>query len=300
MLRGPGGGRSEEEGAQPPAEMSEDDLVARAGADMHGSCDAKDNSLTSQPVEGDGKGPSRGQFFDESRPVAAPTRPFTRRMRDESLMKGKPLDRGSTPARNIVYVDHTHVHHHHHFHGPSAGGGPGSIPPEGDRQALEAAAETDAERSRGPALVGAAKSRNSARRVEARSTGGSRSARSAHSGTASSWNNRHTSRSMTPPDADRIYTPESFFSRDPPCWPAGIMSSSTSSAVRTSTGGYGADAGTKQSLPLGEYLSLISQLSPESRLKFSPYGVPRSKYNTTSGDACNTSLLEGWRSLGIP
>jgi hypothetical protein len=42
----------------------------------------------------------------------------------------------------------------------------------------------------------------------------------------------------------------------------------------------------KQSLPLSEYLNLISQLSPESRLKFSPYGVPKS--NRANAGALDT------------
>lgn len=189
------------------------------------------------------------------RPAVAAGRPFTRRMR-EAQARAQQGNR----SRRVVYVDHHHVHHHHHFHGASSWGGPGDIPAEPERQPLELSAEADAEHAR---VVRATTPRkaNGAELATSKSSGDSRSAGVAMGpGTAD------------PPkpqglDTELVHTAQALFSRDS-TWP-----SSASANVRACTA---AETKAKQLLPLSEYLALVSQLTPETRLKFSPYGVPRS------------------------
>jgi hypothetical protein len=73
-------------------------------------------------------------------------------------------------------------------------------------------------------------------------------------------------------DADVGCMPEAHFYRDG-CWPYTM-----STNIHTGTAGsiMSQTTGSKQLLPLSEYLSLVSKLPPQTRLKFSPYGVPRS------------------------
>jgi len=215
-----------------------------------------DGSGAVQPIEG-----------DIPRPAGAPGRPFTRRM-DRAGKDGK-----GNKGRKVVYVDHHHVHHHHHFHEPSDWGGPGSIPPNAERQSLELTCETDAERAKSLSGAGAAFQRKPPGHnvgASVRPGGGGRVA-SARVGTAGSAKPSSASR-LSGPEAELVYTAESLFSRDA-CWPLTM-----STTLRTSTGSSSTSpsAGSKQLLPLSEYLSLVSQLTPETRLKFSPYGVPRS------------------------
>lgn len=207
---------------------------------------------------------------DIPRPTAAPGRPFTRRMRESQNSKGKAeVPRG----KKIVYVDHHHVHHHHHFHGACDWGGPGNIPPKAERQPLELSAEADSERTRVPSGVGSSLKAPShavggrARPGVGRHVGGFSSARVGTAGMAKP----SSAFRPTGPDSELVYTAQSLFDRDA-CWP-----NTVSTASRSGTGGSIAAPGdAKSKLPLSEYLSLVSQLTPQTRLKFSPYGVPRS------------------------
>jgi len=204
------------------------------------------------------------------RPVGAPGRPSTRRNKDRHAHERE----GQVPrGKKVVYVDHHHMHHHHHFHGPGDWGGPGNIPPEMERESLQLAAESDAERGRAPgqgypqksqSSVGGGRSMNSARGGSRMHSARGNTAGSARLGTAGSLR-------PTGPDAELIYTAEELFCRDAG-WPATF----STSIGAGSNGSVAAPNAGKQLLPLTEYLSLVSQLAPQTRLKFSPYGVPRS------------------------
>eukprot|EP00427_Karlodinium_veneficum_P068193 CAMPEP_0169314192 /NCGR_PEP_ID=MMETSP1017-20121227/4975_1 /TAXON_ID=342587 /ORGANISM="Karlodinium micrum, Strain CCMP2283" /LENGTH=258 /DNA_ID=CAMNT_0009408091 /DNA_START=54 /DNA_END=827 /DNA_ORIENTATION=+ len=225
--------------------------IRRCQPDEESEDDACIHSASGQPSENQAE-------FDMPRPAAAPGRPLTRRMRDGYGS----MERQTAQSRKVVYVDHHHVHHHHHFHEAGEGGKLGSIPSEGERQNLELEAEAGVERARGPpystsqafprkAGVGQGQSRsNDVRRFHG----------SVRVGIAGPKSKQYLL--SPPPTADGIYTAESLFSRDP-CWPVGMPST----GMRTCTVSTSENSNAAQSLPLGEYLNLISQLKPESRLK---------------------------------
>jgi len=200
-------------------------------------------------------------------------------------------------GRRVVYVDHHHVHHHHHFHPSSEWGNPGDVPPEADRKDLELRAEEDAERARAPAARSKASGSHNARSRDGslqkvgsargrapRSREATAGSRSLTSGSSSRGQIKSASTLTAGLWAqDTEFTAESLVCRDSgPPW----TGSTTSAFGSVSYGGTSlgetsvhTTIGTgkpKQLLSLTEYLSLISQLTPETRLKFSPYGVPRS------------------------
>lgn len=190
------------------------------------------------------------------------------------------------PGARIVYVDHHHVHHHHHFHPPAAwGGAPGDVPPEAERGALERHAQQDVEdhaqraAQRRNAAAAAGKPRNRA------AAGGGRGSmpapRKAWAATGAVGPQRvGTAVGRGPPrqravlDVDADVTAEELMPRDAD-WPAGSTICFNRSSGPSPPGTAGRNAG-KGLLPLSDYLGLISQLSPQSRLKFSPYSVPQS------------------------
>lgn len=249
-------------------------------------------------------GPAPGQFSDDfpRRPVAPDGRPVTRRTKEAMLAEAQAGGAERTiRGRRVVYVDHHHVHHHHHFHPASevGNGSPGDVPPEADRKDLELRAEEDAERVRAHAARSKASDSHSARSRDGslrkvgsyrgrtprsrEATAGSRSLTSASS---SRGQLKSASTSLTagfwPPDTE--FTAESLFCRDSGAPWTGSTTASTFGGVSVGGTSLGETSvhttiGTgkpKQLLSLSEYLSLISQLTPETRLKFSPYGVPRS------------------------
>jgi len=219
------------------------------------------------------------------RPVGAPGRPFTQRScRPKLEASMRPASqRTAAGGRRIEYVDHHHVHHHHHFHLPSDWGGPGDVPPEPERKELELRAEEDVERARGGAAPAhhAGGPGNACRKVSRRGQCGSsygvrrfnrgtgRGA-SPRQGTARSGTRGNLFDTMTP---DREFTAESLVNRDGG-WQPGSTDMSLTSAPATA--GTIAGSNAKQRLSLEQYLSLISQLPPQSRLHFSPYSTPHS------------------------
>lgn len=220
-------------------------------------------------------------------PAGFPGRPLTRRMREaQQVQQAEAAKAQAARGRKVTYVDHHHVHHHHHFHGPSDWGGPGDVPPEAERQSLEVSAEADAERAR---AASSGSPRKTARAHVYAGGGRTRPVGGGRGGHGVPGVRDATAESSKPSsalraagfDANVDFNAEALFSRDG-FWPS-------SSSVRTGTAcSTIAPTAAKQMLPLSEYLRLVSQLAPETRLKFSPYGVPRTARVALGAPSCMT------------
>jgi len=243
------------------------------------------------------------------RPPGAAGRPQTRRVpRAEGRQSRQ--QQLKQAGQQVVYVDHHHVHHHHHFHRADAwpGATPGDVPPEPDRRDKEARAQADSEFAHAAsAMVGGSSTSSTRRGVGGRSTASCGPMRRPCPSTASAMlrgSSRQRARghsadpspphlavahavasggvgslalaptAMAPPQMD--FSAEALVCRDS-CWPESGMTFTTSSVVsQVASGGSKVQP---RKLPLNEYFSLISRLPGESRLKFSPYSVPRSGRN---------------------